>query len=290
MSFRFNFKLNSKSDSDPDSESSPNEKNKMESEESEDNYERRACEMVDINSRNLESIKKQIETIKINTQDSLKKYIIQDQNSVSKQIGTNTDLVPSVYEGGFKLWECSYDLLFNFKQLCDCQEKTVLDLGCGHGVLGIYALVRGAKHVVFQDYNYEVLQQLTINNVLLNLPNRISNCEFVSGDWKHLAAAIQNDSTMGKSVSSTFDLILASEILYDTKSYPILIKLFHQLLSKSGRILIASKTSYFGVGGSVHQFKMKILKDDQFDFKIAKSFEDGMSVNRQIIQLTWKEK
>lgn len=34
----------------------------------------------------------------------------------------------------------------------DFQGKTVLDLGCGSGLLGIYAASRGAEIVHFQDY------------------------------------------------------------------------------------------------------------------------------------------
>lgn len=57
--------------------------------------------------------------------------------------------------GGLKVWECTSDLLkylstSNFKQ--EFKGKTVLDLGCGAGVLGIFALLNGAQRVDFQDY------------------------------------------------------------------------------------------------------------------------------------------
>jgi ribosomal protein L11 methylase PrmA len=53
------------------------------------------------------------------------------------------------------VWECTSDLLkylatSNLKQEMD--GKTVLDLGCGAGVLGIFALMNGAQRVDFQDY------------------------------------------------------------------------------------------------------------------------------------------
>jgi ribosomal protein L11 methylase PrmA len=41
-----------------------------------------------------------------------------------------------------------------------------MDLGCGHGLLGILALLKGAKCVLFQDFNLEVLTEVTIPNIL----------------------------------------------------------------------------------------------------------------------------
>jgi ribosomal protein L11 methylase PrmA len=53
------------------------------------------------------------------------------------------------------VWECTSDLLnylatSNLKK--EMEGKTVLDLGCGAGVLGIFALMNGAQRVDFQDY------------------------------------------------------------------------------------------------------------------------------------------
>lgn len=66
----------------------------------------------------------------------------------------HSDLLPGVYEGGAKIWECTIDLIDYFVEntkLSDFKAKRVLDLGCGSGLLGIYALTCGAT-VHFQDY------------------------------------------------------------------------------------------------------------------------------------------
>jgi hypothetical protein len=68
---------------------------------------------------------------------------------------SNYDLIPGVYEGGSKVWECSVDLSEYLldKSISGC----ALELGCGHGFPGIIALLKGCYPVVFTDYNSNVL-------------------------------------------------------------------------------------------------------------------------------------
>lgn len=56
--------------------------------------------------------------------------------------------------GGMKIWECTSDLIEYFEESSskiNFESKKVLDLGCGAGILGIYAFMNGSK-VTFQDY------------------------------------------------------------------------------------------------------------------------------------------
>lgn len=93
-----------------------------------------------------------------------------------------SDLISGVYEGGLKVWECTYDLLELIEKHGETfGAKAVLDLGCGAGLLGILALKRGARQVHFQDYNSTVIEQLTVPNVILNCQE---NDEVDSGDDK----------------------------------------------------------------------------------------------------------
>jgi hypothetical protein len=108
-----------------------------------------------------------------------------------------SDLVKGAYEGGFKLWEGALDLcayLVAPRPSPDAEggddaapsplarlalaaaaasasgsaKPRVLELGCGHGLPGLLCLLAGAD-VDFQDYNAEVLEQLTWPNVQANL-------------------------------------------------------------------------------------------------------------------------
>jgi 16S rRNA G527 N7-methylase RsmG len=60
-----------------------------------------------------------------------------------------TDLISGVYEGGFKLWECSIDLVqYLVEENVTLDGKHVLEVGCGHGIPGIYCLLSGNNTTV----------------------------------------------------------------------------------------------------------------------------------------------
>lgn len=84
----------------------------------------------------------------------------EDADDIKSAEQNDSDVVPGVYEGGAKVWECTQDLGDYLTALNDngCAvidefvNETVLDLGCGAGLLGIMALKIGASTVHFQDY------------------------------------------------------------------------------------------------------------------------------------------
>jgi predicted nicotinamide N-methyase len=119
-----------------------------------------------------------------------------DEEGRRRQLLAESDLVKGTYEGGFKLWEGALDLCAYLveEQEGGCsllarlaaqaaeadddgpcyrphprrRRPRVLELGCGHGLPGLLCLLAGAD-VDFQDYNAEVLEQLTRPNVEANL-------------------------------------------------------------------------------------------------------------------------
>jgi hypothetical protein len=108
--------------------------------------------------------------------------------------GDASDLVPGVYEGGLKLWEGAIDLAIVLastyrcfpeaaadddcqdastdsaaqkasealagQQLADLKGARVLELGCGHGLPGVLALLGGAA-VTFHVRRYALAATLT---------------------------------------------------------------------------------------------------------------------------------
>lgn len=93
--------------------------------------------------------------------------------TVSLTQQNHSDLISGVYEGGFKTWECSIDLVrflhAHASSLFAIPRQRVLELGCGSGLPGIYALVHGGSLVDFQDFNGEVIGEITSFNVARNL-------------------------------------------------------------------------------------------------------------------------
>ncbi len=236
----------------------------------------------------------------------------------------HTDLIPGVYEGGFKVWECAFDLLdYLAKSGMDLSGKKVLELGCGAGLPGLFAMKSGAECVHFQDYNPEVLRLMTIPNVLLNVSrsghwnqtkdgtgdqhdpetshnhgiktgdhhgigtgrccetetessNLPTNCRFFSGGWSEVISLLK---------CSKYDLILSSETIYSPDSQPALLRALKELICPaSGRVLLAAKSYYFGVGGSVQAFQDLVKEDGYFAISMCRTV--GSGIPRVILELT----
>ncbi|KAJ3227287.1 Histidine protein methyltransferase 1 [Clydaea vesicula] len=236
---------------------------------------------------------------------------LEDNNSnISKTITESTDLITGVYEGGLKTWECSLDLCaflseldFNFK------DKTVLELGCGSALPGIFCLTKGST-VYFQDFNEEVITLITIPNLILNInfeklmkeidlkeaaletivsPQeeevlKSRRCRFFSGDWGSFESVLRSEE---KNIKD-FDIILTSETLYEKRNYKSLLTVMKNLTKKrNGFCLIAAKANYFGCSGSLKEFENLILRDEVFNWEVLKIF-DGNNVRREIVKLSWK--
>jgi 2-polyprenyl-3-methyl-5-hydroxy-6-metoxy-1,4-benzoquinol methylase len=206
----------------------------------------------------------------------------------------NTDLIAGIYEGtqkngtfilvgGFKLWECAIDLIqYLHEQLQPelLKGKRVLDIGCGHGLPGLYTLLYAqASHVEFQDYNEQVLQYLTCANVLAN-SSGLDKVQFWSGDWSALAKEQQQQNV---------DVILTSDTLYNPANQKKLLNYIKARLNPiGGMALIASKSYYFGVGGSVHSFLQLISQDSSLQVTQVQNKLDGHSNVREILCVRYK--
>ena len=205
-----------------------------------------------------------------------------------------SDLIKGFYEGGFKTWECSLDLV-QFLSTCEpdfFHQKTMIDLGCGSGLPGIYALQRGAC-VDFSDYNEQVLEMVTIPNVLLNVfytesalnakeseydvdldysKLREIPSKFFSGDWKNIYDAIEPER---------YDVILTSETIYDSGSFMKLYNLLKKSIKPSGCVYVAAKACYFGCSGSLISF-IDFIKN-KGPCQVQTIYCSNLSVKREIV-------
>jgi 16S rRNA (guanine1207-N2)-methyltransferase/23S rRNA (guanine1835-N2)-methyltransferase len=70
-------------------------------------------------------------------------------------------------------------MLEHLSKLANMDSKTVIDLGCGNGVLGLHILNQNKKtKVVFVDESYMAVESAK-QNVLANLPEKESGSEFI---------------------------------------------------------------------------------------------------------------
>ncbi|XP_003415104.1 histidine protein methyltransferase 1 homolog [Loxodonta africana] len=226
------------------------------------------------------------------------------ENIVSKSFSSHSDLITGVYEGGLKIWECTFDLLAYFtKARVDFAGKKVLDLGCGSGLLGIIAFKGGAKEIHFQDYNSLVIDEVTLPNVVANSTlveenginepavKRVRTSKqaqqpfkyrFFSGEWSEFCELVLRSEKF----FVKYDLILTSETIYNPDYYSTLHETFLRLLDRNGRVLLASKAHYFGVGGGVHLFQKFIEERNVFETRTLEIIDEGLK--RVLIELTFK--
>src|SRR5215470_603190 len=103
------------------------------------------------------------------------------------------------------LWAGALTLARYVEECIDCRNLTVLDLGCGLGVTGIIASLKGG-HVTFADKEPPAVTFATMNA-------RLNNCL--------LFEARTLDFTQDM-IDTQFSLILGAEILYDRPTFPAL--------------------------------------------------------------------
>lgn len=112
------------------------------------------------------------------------------------------DIIPGKYEGGYKVWECTIDLVVHIIELVHSNQlyqTSVLELGCGNGYPGIIAMKLGFQPVIFSDLNVEVLEQVTWPNIYINNISLVNkeidiknNIKCFSGDWLSLSKLIES--------------------------------------------------------------------------------------------------
>ncbi|EOA27398.1 hypothetical protein CARUB_v10023531mg [Capsella rubella] len=147
--------------------------------------------------------------------DVLGLQVFKGKVSVSDMIGlSGSESAPLKNEGSLKSWESSIVLVNVLKnEIRDGQlsfrGKRVLELGCNYGVPGIFACLKGASSVHFQDLSAETIRCTTIPNVLANLeqardrqsrqpespltPSRqavSASVRFYAGEWEELSTVL----------------------------------------------------------------------------------------------------
>ncbi|ANB12527.1 Hpm1p [Sugiyamaella lignohabitans] len=248
------------------------------------------------------------------------KYQLMKQDSLSATeeilLGTtNEDVRATTYEGGLKVWECTFDLVQVLKTELGSgfDVRTFLELGCGAAIPSSYLFYRiltsGATGIklVLADYNDSVLRLVTAPNMFLtwvvfkmneskvvpdvnevditpelidefhqDMARRNIQIQYVSGAWS---------PQFVKLLDQKFQLILASETIYSLDTLPVFTDTLLNSLPSSdqGHALVAAKKIYFGVGGGIPDF-VTALESRQITHNVV--FEDSAGVGRAVLKVS----
>jgi len=120
------------------------------------------------------------------------------------------------------LWTGSLTLARYVEKQVECRDLQILDLGCGLGLTGIVAALKGGR-MTFADKEPEALAFATVNAQMNDCP---------------LFEAKLLDFTQDV-MDQRFSLILGAEILYDRPVFPQLIAFLRNHLNPGGYALLA---------------------------------------------------
>ena len=124
-----------------------------------------------------------------------------------------------------KIWEASVILSDYLAGMRVDEEKRILEIGCGMGVVGVVASAFGHR-VSMTEYNPDALN-FARANARANLSADDAGIEITELDWSK------------PRLEGVFDYIIGSEVIYKEKDYQSILKLFKTYLRPSGEIILA---------------------------------------------------
>jgi arsenite methyltransferase len=111
--------------------------------------------------------------------------------------------------------------------------ETLLDVGCGNGLIGFGALERGAGEVVFADVSVPLLNDC---KELAEAAGVLDRCRFVECPAEELAAA-----------DESADVVTTRSVLIYVKDKARALAEFHRVLRPGGRISLFEPINRFGM-------------------------------------------
>ncbi|KAI4334609.1 hypothetical protein L6164_019276 [Bauhinia variegata] len=241
-------------------------------------------------------------------------HVFKGRVSIAEIIGfSGSDVISSKPEGYLKSWDSSIDLVSVLKHetrdgQLSFRGKRVLELNCNYGLSGIFACLKGASMVHFQDQNAETMRCTTIPNVLANLeqardqqsrqpespltPSRQTLAplvHFYAGDWEELPSVlsvVKNDGyevTPGEAVHGRaseadqgeggYDVILMAEIPYSVTSLKKLYAFIKKCLRPPyGVVYLPTKKNYVGFNNGARQLRSLVDEEGIFGAHLVKEF------------------
>ncbi|RKF59695.1 Histidine protein methyltransferase 1 [Golovinomyces cichoracearum] len=254
----------------------------------------------------------------------------EDDEESLKNLGEN-DIKTGIYEGGFKSWESSSDLvkvLYHRRKSHKRGPSMILELGCGTALPSLFEFQQqlhefkvlgtaGELKLGLADYNLTVLQLVTLPNVILSWAQdrgmlddegeleinqklvkdfreslKICNVTFAffSGGWSRKLISLVREE-MG--LNAAHFAVIGAETIYSPSSLKsfaeILLDLLESIDSPQKSALVAAKTVYFGVGGTMNDF-CTLIRENGAVVELIREDTDGVARAVVEIQLSKEPK
>ena len=104
------------------------------------------------------------------------------------------------------------------------------------------------------------------------------------GDWRGVGALLSGAAGLG----GHYDVVLAAEAIYSPDAQERLLGCIKQVLRPPhGVALLAAKSYYFGVGGSMAGFMRLVADDGVLEAERLAVIEDGASNKRELLRLSF---
>ncbi|MES2459668.1 MAG: methyltransferase domain-containing protein [Armatimonadota bacterium] len=148
---------------------------------------------------------------------------VQDQDALVESVRTEEDL--ATFPFGLMLWAAAIGLAERLTEEPSLVAgKRVLELGAGVGLPGLVAATLGAAEVTQTDYQEDALELARRNA----RANRIHNIAVRQGDWRRFFTD-----------GLPYDLVIASDVLYERTLHAPLAALLPRLIAPHGAILLS---------------------------------------------------
>lgn len=159
------------------------------------------------------------------------------------------------------------------------EDKNILDLGCGCGLLGLICALSGARSVHFSDINPVAVKNSRLNSILLDVENvSFSTGDLFDGVFKGSVfdLIVFNPPTVAGLPANNAEAAFFREDRVITDFY----KLFPDFLSKKGQVIIPGSSRF-----DLHTAPITLAREYNLQSRIiAEEFEDDGS-NKYILLL-----
>ena len=185
-----------------------------------------------------------------------KSFVFKGNTVKIKRIKNLDELVDQIDEALFKederlpYWAELWPSAIGFSRFISehgamIKNKTVLELGCGLGLTAIVLAIQKPSFLLVTDYEQDALH-ITADNFKLN---NLALPKLQEADWR--------TADLGQS----FDVICASDVLYERRFFAPLLRMFKMHLKEDGKILLAEP------GRPIAVPFFELLAKENFSFK-----------------------